>query len=60
MKIKDDFHYLVNNDQNGYLWNSLNKDEKEELFIAYKESFDSKNPLSHEQGKLQREKLLNP
>ena len=39
MKIKDDFHHLINNDQNGHLWNSLKEDEKEELLAAYKESF---------------------
>lgn len=75
MKIKDDFHHLIdsiederllqryyqliqtiNDDQNGHLWNSLNEDERKELMIAYKESFDSDNLLSHEQVKLQHEK----
>jgi hypothetical protein len=75
MKIKDDFHHLIdsiedeqllqryyqliqtiNDDQNGHLWNSLNEDEKRELMIAYKESFDSNNLLSHEQVKVQHEK----
>jgi hypothetical protein len=79
MKIKDDFHHLIdsiedeqllqryyqliqkiNDDQNGHLWNSLSEDEKEELLIAYKESFDSNNLLSHEQVKLQHEKWLKP
>jgi len=46
----------INDDQNGHLWNSLNEDERKELMIAYKESFDSDNLLSHEQVKLQHEK----
>ena len=79
MKIKDDFHHLIdsiedeqllqryyqliqtiNDDQNGHLWNSLNEDEKEELMVAYKESFDSDNLLGHEKVKLQHEKWLKP
>ncbi len=56
MKIKNDFHPSINNDQNGHLWNSLNEDEKEELLISHKESFDSNNLLSHEQVKLEDEK----
>jgi len=75
MKIKDDFHHLIdsiedeqllqryyqliqkiNDDQNGHLWNSLNEDEKKELMIAYEESFDSNNLVSHEKVKLQHEK----
>ena len=77
MKIKDDFHHLIdsiedeqllqryyqliqtiNDNQNGHLWNSLDEDEKKELLIAYKESFDSSNLLSHEQVKLQHEKWV--
>jgi hypothetical protein len=38
--------------------NSLSEDEKEELMMAYKESFDSNNLLSHEQVTLQHEKWL--
>jgi hypothetical protein len=75
MKIKDDFHHLIdsiedeqllqryyqliqkiNDNQNGHLWNSLNEDEKKELMIAYEESFDSNNLVSHEKVKLQHEK----
>ena len=75
MKIKDDFHHLIdsiedeqllrryyqliqkiNDDQNGHLWNTLNEYEKNELLIAYEESFDSNNLLSHEQVKQQHEK----
>jgi hypothetical protein len=78
MKIKDDFHHLIdsiedeqllksyyqlikiNYDQNGHLWNDLNQDEKNELLMAYEESFDGNNLLSHEQVKLQHEKWLKP
>ena len=79
MKIKDDFHQLIdsiedeqllqryyqliqkiNDDQSGHLWNSLNEDEKEELMMAYRESFDKNNLLTHEQVKLQHEKWLKP
>jgi hypothetical protein len=64
MKIKDDSDdsplliQKINDHQNGHLWNCLNEDEKEELLIAYKESFDSNNLLSHEQVTLQHEKWL--
>jgi hypothetical protein len=79
MKIKDDFHHLIdsiedeqllksyyeliqkiNYGQNGHLWNSLNEDEKKHLLIAYEESFDINNLLSHEQVKLQHAKWLKP
>ena len=79
MKIKDDFHHLIDSiedeqllkscyeliqkishDGNGHLWNDLNEDEKRELLIAYEESFDANNLLSHEQVKNQHEKWLRP
>jgi hypothetical protein len=79
MKIKDDFHHLIdaiedeqllksyyqliqtmNNNSDGTLWNALNEKEKKELLIAYDESFDEKNLLSHEQVKLQHKKWLRP
>lgn len=79
MKIKDDFHHLIdtiedeellksyyqliqriNNDLDGSLWNALNEEEKKELLIAYDESFDENNLLSHEQVKLRHEKWLKP
>lgn len=78
MKIKDDFHHLIdsiededllkdfyqliqkiNNDQ-GALWNALSEGQKEELLIAYDESFDSNNLVNHEQVKLQHKKWLKP
>jgi hypothetical protein len=79
MKIKDDFHHLIdiiedeqllknyyqliqtmNKNSDGTLWSALNEEEKKELLIAYDESFDEKNLLSHEQVKLQHEKWLKP
>jgi hypothetical protein len=50
----------INDDQNGHLWNSLSEDEKKNLLIAYEESFDSNNLLSHEEVKQQHEKWLKP
>jgi hypothetical protein len=79
MKIKDDFHHLIDSiedeqllkscyeliqkishDGNGHLWNDLSEVEKRELLIAYEESFDTNNLLSHEQVKKQHEKWLRP
>lgn len=79
MKVKDDFHHLIdtikdeellksyyqliqriNNDLDGGLWNALSEEEKKELLIAYDESFDENNLLSHEQVKLRHEKWLKP
>jgi hypothetical protein len=50
----------INDDQNGHLWNTLSEDQKEELLLAYDESFDSSNLISHEQVKQQHEKWLKP
>jgi len=79
MKIKDDFHHLIdaiedeqllksyyqliqsiNSSSGGKLWGALNESEKQELLLAYDESFDEKNLLSHEQVKQQHEKWLKP
>lgn len=79
MKIKDDFHHLIDSIEdeqlltsyyqliqkishgaNGHLWNNLSEDEKSELLIAYSESFDGDNLLSHEEVKQQHEKWLKP
>lgn len=46
--------------QPGDLWNSLSNDEKQELLIAYEESLDSGNLISHNQVKEQHRKWLNP
>lgn len=79
MKIKDDFHHLIdsiedeqllqryyqliqkiNDDKNGQLWNGLNDEEKNDILVAYEESFDSDNLVSHDQIKKQHEKWLKP
>ena len=46
--------------QPGDLWNKLTEKEKHELLIAYDESFDSNNLISHDQVKEQHSKWLNP
>ncbi|WEA00167.1 hypothetical protein [Mucilaginibacter sp. SJ] len=48
----------LNANQTGHLWNNLNEAEKQELLIAYNESFDNTNLLSHEQVKHMHEKWL--
>jgi hypothetical protein len=50
----------LNINQSGNLWNNLNENERWELMIAYDESFDNKNLLSHEEVKKQHEKWLKP
>ena len=50
----------INTDQNGNLWHGLTEDEKKKLLIAYEESFDDDNLLSHDEVKLQHEKWLKP
>jgi hypothetical protein len=50
----------LNINQSGNLWNNLNENERQELIIAYDESFDNKNLLSHEEVKKQHEKWLKP
>jgi hypothetical protein len=46
--------------QTGMLWNQLSDEQKEELLLAYEESFDPNNLLSHEQVKQQHAQWLNP
>lgn len=75
MKIKDDFHHLIdtiedeqllksyyqllkNNNAEGHLWNALSEEQKKELLLAYDESFDEANLISHEEVKIQHEKWL--
>jgi hypothetical protein len=50
----------LNINQSGNLWNNLNENEWWELMIAYDESFDNKNLLSHEEVKKQHGKWLKP
>jgi hypothetical protein len=44
--------------QSGKLWNRLNKTEQRELLLAYDESFEPANLLSHELVKKQHEQWL--
>jgi hypothetical protein len=44
--------------QSGILWNQLSDDQRKELLLAYDESFDANNLLSHEQVKQQHAKWL--
>ncbi len=79
MKVKDDFHHLIdtiedesllesyyqliqtmNSSSGGALWARLTDEQKKELLLAYDESFDENNLISHEQVKLQHEKWLKP
>jgi hypothetical protein len=48
----------LNSNQTGELWDSLSKEEKEELILSYEESFDPNNLISHEQVKKQHDKWL--
>jgi hypothetical protein len=48
----------LNNNQTGNLWKNLSETEKQELLLAYDESFEEKNLLSHEQMKQQHDKWL--
>ena len=41
----------INISSGGKLWNALSELEKQELPLAYDESFDQKNLLSHQQVK---------
>jgi hypothetical protein len=50
----------INDGQNGHLWNDLSEPEKEELLLAYEESFDVNNLLTHEQVKLAHKQWLKP
>jgi len=50
----------INDNQNGQLWNDLSEEAKEELMLAYEESFDNNNLISHDQVKQQHEKWLRP
>ncbi|MFC0517527.1 hypothetical protein ACFFGT_25165 [Mucilaginibacter angelicae] len=48
----------LNANRTGHLWNNLNEAEKQELLIAYDESFDDANLLSHDQVKQMHKKWL--
>jgi hypothetical protein len=50
----------INDGQNGHLWNDLSEVEKEELLVAYEESFNPNNLLTNEQVKLEHKQWLKP
>lgn len=50
----------LQNRQSGMLWNQLSEEQKEELLLAYEESFDPNNLLSHDQVRQQHAKWLKP
>lgn len=48
----------ISNRQSGELWNSLTEEQKEELCLAYDESHNDDNLISHEEAKKQHSKWL--
>lgn len=50
--------YQLKNQETGKLFNKLTKKQKEELKLAYNESFTPTKLLSHEEVKSQHEKWL--
>ncbi len=48
----------LNSSENSQLWDNLTEEQKEELQIAYEESFDPANLISHEEVKKSHEKWL--
>lgn len=51
---------MENDNTHGALWNKLTDSQKEELLLAYDESFDSDNLVQHEDVKKQHEHFLTP
>ncbi|MCW5912864.1 MAG: hypothetical protein KIT62_17470 [Cyclobacteriaceae bacterium] len=49
---------VLNKNQTGILWDSLKKEEKEELLLSYVESFQPENLIDHDQVKAQHAKWL--
>jgi hypothetical protein len=48
----------LSDNQNGQIWNTLTEEQQQEVLLAYDESFDEKNLISHEEVKRQHEKWL--
>ena len=48
----------ISNRQSGELWNSLTEEQKEELCLAFDESLNDGNLISHEEAKQQHSKWL--
>jgi len=54
MKIEEQ-----NNASHGKLWDTLTEDQKNEVLLAYEESFDKKNLISHDEVMKQHKQWLN-
>jgi hypothetical protein len=61
-QVLNGFYQLIrlNTGEYGQLWNNLKEEQKNELHIAYDESFDPRNLISHEEVKKQHERWLKP
>jgi len=61
-QVLNGYYQLIksNTGEYGQLWNNLTEEQKAELLIAYDESFDPQNLISHEDVKKQHEKWLKP
>jgi hypothetical protein len=60
-QLLEEYYKLVQrlqDNQSGKLWNSLNENQQGELLLAYDESFDKNNLISHEHVKKQHEQWL--
>ncbi|MEP6792767.1 MAG: hypothetical protein ABJB16_00455 [Saprospiraceae bacterium] len=44
--------------QESNLWNELSKEQQEELFVTYDESFDKENLIAHEEVRTQHNKWI--
>ena len=49
----------MDDELNGNIINSLDEEQQQELLLAYNESFDEANLISHMEIKLQHEKWLS-
>lgn len=59
--LLSDFYDLIKkrlSSKDGQLWNILTKKEQEELFLAFEESENPENLISHEEMKKKHEKWL--
>lgn len=61
-QVLNGYYQLIksNTGEYGQLWNNLTEEQKAELLVAYDESFDPQNLISHEEVKKQHEKWLKP
>lgn len=61
-QVLNGFFQLIkaNTGEYGQLWSGLTEEQKKELLIAYDESFDTQNLISHDEVKKQHERWLKP